>query len=420
MFGVCIEKKRSARLDAPRVGWMIGISKLYCGTATPSDALRYDRDSARLPAHLLQFSRDKKPVVVWNVGRRCNLHCVHCYSQSQDQDYPNELSRAEGVALLEDLAAFGVPVILFSGGEPLLRPDIMELIALAGARGVRAVLSTNGTRVTPVVAERLRDAGVSYVGVSLDGLAATHDHFRGAPGAFDQALRGIRMCLTAGLKVGVRFTVNRWNQSEIGGLFDLIAAEGIPRVCFYHLVYAGRASRRGAPDLTREETRAAVDLIMDRTRALHTAGAAVEVLTVDNHCDGPYVYLRLRRERNPRASAVLELLRMNGGNRSGQGIGCVSWDGAVHPDQFWRQIVLGRVRERPFSQIWSDERHPMLAALRARRTRLKGRCAVCRWLDVCNGNLRARAEAVSGDAWAPDPACYLTDAEIAADGEAPT
>ena len=395
---------------------MIGISKLYCGTVEPSDALRYGRASSRLPSHLLQFSRDKKPVVVWNVGRRCNLRCVHCYSQSYDRAYDGELNHDEGVALIDDLAGFGVPVLLFSGGEPLLRPDLMALVEHARGKGMRAVLSTNGTLLTPDVAARLAGAGLSYVGVSLDGLGMTHDRFRGVPGAFDKALEGIRTCRAAGIKVGLRFTITRQNASEIGGIFDLIESEGIPRVCFYHLVYAGRGTSLAADDMDRKQARAAVDLVMDRTRALHGAGNPVEVLTVDNHCDGPYVYLRMLRERDPRAPKVLELLRMNGGNSSGQGIACVSWDGTVYPDQFWRHLPLGQVRDRPFSRIWADDGHEVLAQLRNRKAYLRGRCTGCRWLDVCNGNLRVRAEAASGDPWAWDPSCYLSDAEIAPDG----
>ena len=392
---------------------MIGISKLYCGTVEASDPLRYGRMSGKLPSHLLQFSKDKKPVVVWNVGRRCNLRCVHCYSHSRDTEYTGELTTEEGFSLLEDLAAFGVPVILFSGGEPLMRPDILELIARARELGLRAVISTNGTLITDETAAALKTADLSYVGVSLDGLRDTNDRFRGLAGAFDMALNGIRTCLRAGIKVGLRFTMNRRNVSDIAGIFDLIEREGIPRVCFYHLVYAGRGSKLVREDLTHEESRAAVDLLMDRTRELHDKGNPIECLTVDNHCDGPYVYLRTLREDAERAATVLELLKMNGGNSTGTGIGCVSWDGAVHFDQFWRHYSPGNVRERPFSQIWTDTAaDETLRKLRERKKHLKGRCAQCKWLNVCNGNFRVRAEAVTGDLWACDPACYLTDEEI--------
>ncbi len=374
--------------------------------------MRYGRYSGRLPSHLLQFSEDKKPVVVWNVGQRCNLKCVHCYSQSYNREYAGELSRAEGINLIEDLARFGSPVILFSGGEPLLRKDLMELGLAATDLGLRAVISTNGTLITPKMAGDLKRIGLSYVGVSLDGMKETNDRFRGVEGAFEAALCGIRNCQNAGIKVGLRFTINRRNAADIPQIFALIEKENIPRICFYHLVYAGRGSALIQEDLDGAETRRVVDLIIDRTRDLHQRGKAVEVLTVDNHADGPYLYLRMIRERSPRSGEVLELLRMNGGNSSGIGIGCVSWDGQVHADQFWRHYAFGNVRQRPFSKIWSDISDPVMAKLKEKKRHVKGRCASCRWLEVCAGNFRVRAEASTGDLWAPDPACYLTDGEI--------
>jgi 12,18-didecarboxysiroheme deacetylase len=391
---------------------MIGISKLYCGTVEASDPLRYERLSAKLPSHLLQFAADKKPVVVWNVGQRCNLKCIHCYSQSQNKEYPGELSTVEGRGLIEDLARFGSPVILFSGGEPLLRKDLLLLAQLATDRGMRAVISTNGTRITKKMAGELKRIGLSYVGVSLDGMQRTNDRFRGVKGAFAAALRGIRNCQDAGIKVGLRFTINRRNASDIPEIFNLLEMENIPRVCFYHLVYAGRGTRLMEEDLDHQETRKVVDMIIDRTQDLHERNKPVEVLTVDNHADGPYLYLRLLRERSARAAEVLKLLQMNEGNSSGVGIGCVSWDGSVHADQFWRYYSFGNVRQRPFSEIWMDRREPLMAKLKEKRKHVKGRCAACRWLDVCSGNFRVRAEAVTGDPWAPDPACYLTDGEI--------
>jgi len=392
---------------------MIGISKLYCGTVEPSDPLRYGRKSKDLPSHLLQFSFDKKPVVVWNVGRRCNLRCVHCYSQSRNQDYSGELSHEEGVRLIDDLAAFGCPVLLFSGGEPLMRPDIFELIEHAATKKMRAVISTNGTLITKEVAKKVRAAGLSYVGISLDGLEETNDLFRGVEGAFKDALEGVRNCLAMGVKVGLRFTMTRSNFKDVGGILDLIEREGIPRVCFYHLVYAGRGSKLVTSSrMSHEETRATVDLIMNRTRSMHERGKPIEVLTVDNHTDGPYLYQRLLREDPGKATAVLELLRMNGGNSTGQGIGCVSWDGSVHPDQFWRHYTAGNVRQKPFSAIWGNPSDELLPKLRTRKKYLEGRCARCKWLDICNGNFRVRAEAVTGNLWAEEPDCYLTDAEI--------
>jgi 12,18-didecarboxysiroheme deacetylase len=392
---------------------MIGISKLYCGTVEPSDVLRYGARAGKLPSHLLQFSADKRPVVVWNCTRRCNLNCVHCYARADRRAGQGELTTDEGIALLEDLAAFGSPVILFSGGEPLIRPDLFDLAARARELGLRVVISTNGTLIEPDTTARLAAIGVSYVGISLDGLRETHDRFRKHAGAFERSMQGIRNCLAAGIKVGVRFTVTKTNAAELPQVFDLVERENIPRVCVYHLVYAGRGSRLMNEDLSHEETRRVVDLIIDRTARLHEKGHPAEVLTVDNHTDGPYLYLRMLRDGHPRAAKVLELLRMNRGNSSGHGIGCVSWDGSVHPDQFWRHLSLGNVRERPFSEIWTDLSNPLLAKLKNKQPHVKGRCARCRFLDICGGNCRVRAEAATGDLWAPDPACYLTDEEIA-------
>jgi 12,18-didecarboxysiroheme deacetylase len=391
---------------------MIGISKLYCGAVEPSDVLRYGRDSGRLPSHLLQFSADKKPVVVWNMTRRCNLKCRHCYAGARDAHFPGELTTSEGKTLIADLASFGSPVILFSGGEPLMRNDLAELAQFAVEKGLRAVISTNGTLLSKEQVDIFKSIGLSYIGVSLDGLKETHDRFRGVQGAFEQTMQGIRTCRDAGIKVGIRFTVNRQNAGEIPFIFDLIEKESIPRVCFYHLVYTGRGSSLIQDDLSAAETRAVIAMIMDRTRDLFERGLPREVLTVDNHADGPYLYLRLLKENPGRAAEVMALLKMNAGNSSGNGIGCVSWDGEVYADQFWRSLSFGNIRTYPFSQIWTDRSNELLIKLKDKKRYVKGRCALCRWLDVCGGNLRTRAESVTGDLWAPDPACYLTDEEI--------
>jgi len=348
---------------------------------------------------------------VWNCTRRCNLRCAHCYTGSEDAVGGGELSDARARAMIDDLAAFGVQVLLFSGGEPLLRPGVLELARHAKQVGLRVVFSTNGTRLTRDVAARMKDAGVSYAGISLDGLAAVNDAFRGAAGAFERAVEGLRACRAEGVKVGLRMTMNRRNVGEIGGIFGLIEREEIPRACFYHLVPSGRG--RSGDALSHAQTRAAVDEIIDRTAALHARGRRVQILTVDNHADGPFVLMRLAREGHARAAEAAELLRRNGGNSAGSGIACVSWNGDVLPDQFWRHRVLGNVTRRPLSEIWSNANggEELLSQLRRRRELLTGRCRRCRWLSVCNGNLRARADA-AGDPWGDDPACYLTDEEI--------
>ena len=397
---------------------MIGISKLYCGAVEKSDVLRYNRMSKMLPSELLQFSRDKKPVVVWNCTRTCNLRCVHCYAHSDARRYEGELTTDEAKAMIDDLAAFGSPVLLFSGGEPCLREDLVELMAYAKGKGMRVVISTNGTLITPEAARQYAEVGLSYVGVSIDGASPeTHDAFRGMPGSFERAMEGIRNAREAGIKVGLRMTINKRNWREIEGVFDIMRCEKINRACFYHLVYTGRGSELMNEDLNHEECREAVRLLMDLTRQWFDEGGKPEILTVDNHADGPFIYQELLKEDPERATEVLELLQFNGGNSTGCGIGCVSWDGEVYADQFWRHFSLGNVRQRPFSEIWTDisrttPQSELMFRLKDKKPFVTGRCAQCKYLGICNGNFRVRAEAATGNLWASDPACYLTDEEI--------
>ncbi|OMQ05944.1 12,18-didecarboxysiroheme deacetylase [Lawsonia intracellularis] len=392
---------------------MIGISKLYCGQVESSDALRYGRHSGKLPSHLLQFSADKKPVVVWNTTRRCNLKCVHCYATALDEEKgADPMSTEQGKALIDDLAAYGAPVLLLSGGEPLVRKDLVELAAYATSQGMRAVISTNGTLITKEKARELKHVNLSYVGISLDGAEEVHNKFRGVPNTFKKTLEGIENCKAEGLKVGLRFTINKRNVADLPIIFDLLRDLEIPRVCFYHLVYSGRGSDLIQEDLSHEETRATIDLIMEKTRKLFEEGYPKEVLTVDNHADGPYVWMRLQKEDPKRAADVFELLQYNEGNSSGRGFACISWDGKVHADQFWRHHTFGNVLERPFSEIWDDPNIELLHKMKNKKEHVKGRCSTCRFLNICGGNFRARAEAYYGDVWAPDPACYLTDDEI--------
>ncbi|MTI81981.1 MAG: putative heme d1 biosynthesis radical SAM protein NirJ1 [Firmicutes bacterium] len=388
---------------------MISVTKLLLDSDNFGDKLRYASDS-RNQVHGTHGGHG--PVVVWNVTRTCNLRCIHCYSSSDGCKYEGEMSTAEGKQFLRDLADFNVPVVLFSGGEPLARPDFFDLATYARELGLRSTISTNGTLITPDVAKKIKEIGVGYVGVSLDGIGENNDRFRGKEGAFDAALKGIRNCLEVGQKVGLRFTINRHNFKELNDIFKLLEQEKIPRACFYHLVYSGRASEMMDEDITHNEARAALDLIIDRTEDMHRRGLNKEILTVDNHADAIYIYLKLKAIDPQRADKAWELLSRNGGNRSGIAIGQVDWHGNVHADQFTQNHTFGNVRERKFADIWTDVNHPILGGLKDRKPLLKGRCKNCQWLNVCNGNFRSRAEAVHNDFWMEDPACYLTDQEI--------
>ena len=377
---------------------MIDFSRLLCDHITNSEALRY----ARSPDW-----RSRRPVVVWNVTKKCNLGCLHCYAGSEDKDYQDELTTQEGETLINDLSKFGAPVILFSGGEPLLRKDLFLLAELAVSLGMRAVISSNGTLVTKETAKKIKETGFSYVGVSLDGSQEINDYFRNRKGAHQKTLRGIRLLKEAGVKVGLRFTLSRHNFNDLTYILDLLEKEDIPRLCIYHLVYSGRAGIKD--DLAPDQRKEAISLIYEKTRRL---GRRKEILTVDNYTDGAFLYLKLKEEDPDKAKEVYSLLKANGGNSSGIGIGCIDHRGNVHPDQFWTSYSLGNVRERSFSEIWMDTSDKVLSGLKERKGLLKGRCGRCVFLEICNGNMRIRALAAHQDLWAPDPACYLSDEEI--------
>ncbi|MEN6412290.1 MAG: putative heme d1 biosynthesis radical SAM protein NirJ1 [Veillonellales bacterium] len=389
---------------------MISVTKLLFATEYFGDSLRYSRHSrgARNGVTI-----DAGPVVVWNSTKTCNLRCRHCYMDSDARQYQDELTTTEAKQFIDDLADFRVPVLLFSGGEPLIRPDFFELAAYAAEKGIRPTLSTNGTLITPEVAGRIKAIGVGYVGISLDGLREVNDKFRGKKGAFRAAMQGIQNCVAAGQRVGLRFTINRHNFQEMDRIFDFIEAENIDRVCFYHLVYSGRGSQMLGEDLTPAESRQAMDIIIRRTRDFEERGLTKEILTVDNHCDGVYMYLKALEKNNyKQAERIKRLISLNGGNRSGIAFAEVDPQGFVHPDQFTQHYTFGNVRQRKFGDIWTDASQPVLAGLKDRKPLLKGRCAACRYLGSCNGNFRTRAEAITGDFWESDPACYLTDEEI--------
>jgi radical SAM protein with 4Fe4S-binding SPASM domain len=390
---------------------MINISRLYCGVASESDGLRYGRGGAGAPA---PSAAERRPVVVWNVTRTCNLRCLHCYSDSAARRYPGELTTGEAREVIRDLAAFRVPAVLFSGGEPLLRRDLFALVAGARRLGLRPTLSTNGTLITEEMARRIRGAGFTYVGISLDGIGEVHDYFRGMRGAFGRTVGGFRHCVAAGQRVGLRLTLTRHTAAELHRIFDFIEAEQINRACFYHLVTSGRGRSLTGDQLSPAETRRALDIILERTADFARRGLAKEILTVDNHADGVYVYLKLLAGDPGRAGDVLRLLEWNGGglHSSGVGIGAIDWVGDVHADQFWTHYCLGNVKRRAFSHIWQDTADPLMAGLKDRRSRITGRCRACRFFNACGGALRVRAELATGDPWAPDPACYLTDAEV--------
>ncbi|MCA9773717.1 MAG: radical SAM protein [Myxococcales bacterium] len=407
---------------------MINVTRLVTGGETESDSLRYGEKRGGegnghghgmghgMGASPPKSASERHPVVVWNLTRTCNLHCVHCYTDSANRAYPGELSLDECRAVIDDLASFGIPALLLSGGEPLVHPHFWEIAGYARSKGLRLTLSTNGTLIDAECAKRIHETGFSYVGISFDGIGEVNDRFRGKKGAYDEALGGVKNLMAVGQKVGLRLTLTRRNYESLDEIFAMIEREGIQRACFYHLVYAGRGGKMQSDDLSHAETRDAMDKIIDHTRDLIAKGLGTEILTVDNHVDGPYIYMRLvRDEELKRAMGALALMEWNGGGMysSGVGIGDIDPQGDVHADQFWQTHGFGNVRERPFSEIWMDESDPLMHGLKHRAEVMNETCKRCYFWKSCGGAFRARAALVHGDPWAMDPGCYLTEKERA-------
>lgn len=379
---------------------MINISKLYCGLAGKSDDLRFGQHKS--------FG----PVVAFNCTNRCNLNCLHCYSSSTADRSNDELSTAEAKQLLSGLAEVNCPVVLFTGGEPLLREDLFELLAEAKRLNLRTAISTNGTLIDSTTADRLAQAGVSYAGVSIDGDEEFHDKFRASKGSFKAALEGIESCKKAGIKTGLRFTVMKQNLLQIQFIFDLAATIGARRICFYHLIRTGRAKELNSQTPTPQQTRKAVETIIEKTSECARKNLIDEVLTVGNHADGPFLLLKMLRENNGNCKTARKLLLANGGNKTGEKIGCVSWDGNVYPDQFWHNYSLGNIKDKTFREIWEDSTEPVLNKLRKKSEFADKRCLSCKWFDLCKGNFRFLGPESDAGYWLNEPACYLTDEEI--------
>ncbi len=398
---------------------MIDIGKLYCGGASTGDGLRYGQASGadahgNMPHGTAKSADGRRPIVVWNVTRTCNLKCIHCYTDSDNKKYRDELSTDEGLKLIDELAAFKIPSLLFSGGEPLIRGDLFKLIEHAAKKEIRPVISTNGTLIDKDRAKSIRDSGIVYAGISLDGMESVNDQFRGVKGAFSKAMKGFENLRSVGQRVGLRLTLTKKNYIDLDDIFDFIEKEYINRACFYHLVYSGRGGNIFKDDLSHSESRHAMDKILARTKDYFERKLDVNILTVDNHADGVYIYRKLLEESPVKAKEVYGLLEWNGGgaNSTGVGIGNIDFTGNVHPDQFWQDYTFGNVRERKFGDIWMDESDPLMAGLKHKADNIKGKCRLCQYKKLCTGSMRVRAQRTFGDPWAPDPQCYLSDEEI--------
>ncbi len=355
------------------------------------------------------------PVVIWNLIRRCNLNCKHCYSLSADTDFPGELSTAEVFEVMADLKAFRVPVLILSGGEPLLRPDIFEISKRAKDQGFYVGLSSNGALIDQAKADQIAEIGYDYVGISLDGIGEVHDKFRRVDGAFEASLKGIRLLKERGVKVGIRFTMTEHNVVSLIELLELFEREDIDKFYLSHLVYAGRGNHYREDDAVHRTTRDAMDMIFERCWSYVEQGLDKEFVTGNNDADGVYFLDWVKRNHPESFDHIAAKLDAWGGNSSGVNVANIDNLGNVHPDTMWWHHDLGNVKTRPFSEIWPDRSDPIMDGLKQNPRQITGRCSDCSYFNICGGNTRVRALQMNDDPWGEDPACYLSNAEISGD-----
>ena len=388
------------------------ITQCLHGRGTVSAVMKHRHTpSGEVPSRYLAFSGMPRPVVFWNLTELCNLSCTHCYSRSgPDRQTKGELTTAEALAFIDDLAAMGVPLILFSGGEPLLRHDIWELADHAAEKGIKIALSTNGTLITAPIADKIKKSGIEYAGISLDGAtAATHDRFRHSPGAFDRSVAAFARCREAGVRCGVRVTLTRENFWELEALIDLARSLGASRFCLYWLVPSGRGSDSYSRlQLGSEEVTEALSLLY--RKAQETDPGAMEFLTVDSPQDCIHLLQSMERDGSPDLADARDLLKsLKGGCSAGERVANVDPRGNVYPCQFARSpdFFIGNIRERPFSTLWTDSAHPVLSRFREKTVRIGGKCGRCGYFGLCGGGCRVRAYVKAGDFGAEDPFCFV-------------
>jgi len=364
------------------------------------------------PTPIKATRKPSGPVVIWNLIRRCNLTCKHCYTTSADIDFPGELSTPEIYTVMDDLKQFKVPVLILSGGEPLLHPDIFDISRHAKEMGFYLALSSNGTLITEQNIKQIADINYQYVGVSLDGIGETHDKFRQKQGSFADSVKGIGLCRDHGIKAGIRYTLTKDNVDDFPAMLQLMDDENIDKFYLSHLNYGGRGNKNRKSDAEFKMTRDVMDQLFEQCLQWEKQGAEREIVTGNNDADAVYFLHWVKKNYPERAEHIEAKLQQWGGNSSGVNVANIDNLGNVHPDTFWWNHNLGNVKDRDFSEIWQDLSDPLMAGLKQSPRPLQGRCGDCHYQAICNGNTRVRAQQIFDNPWAEDPGCYLDASEI--------
>lgn len=354
-----------------------------------------------------KFSGIFRPIITWNLTYGCNLKCIHCYTNAGVKRR-GELSREDCLDLIDQIASIKAPLLIFSGGEPLLRNDFYELAEYAASKNLRLVLSTNGTLISEDVAKRLAQLQFIYIGVSIDSpYPEWHDMFRGVRGAFNDALKGLKNCSKYGLNTGIRYIVTSYNVDDVPDIINLALRMNIRRITFYHLSSSGRAIKLSIDWYMKpNQYFKFMDYLIESSRRY---AHQLEIETTMAPFDGIYVADKISRSHEE-FWELIEVVKAQGG--CGRKIISIYPDGNVYPCQFVDFIMLGNVKERNLREIL-DIRNPGFKYFVEIHKYLKGpKCSKCPFKEVCGGGDRIRAYYLGGGLYGDDPLCYLDTKEI--------
>ncbi len=348
-------------------------------------------------------------IMIWNFTNRCNLLCHHCYSKA-DANEKDTLTLEEIQETIPKLKKAGVNFVIFSGGEPLIRKDIFDIAQCMKDNKIMTYLSTNGMYINEKNVDRIIET-FNYIGISIDGIEEVHDYFRGQEGSYQKSIDAIKLIQKHGGNAGIRFTITKETEKCFYDMFKLVEELNVNKFYISHLVYSGRGLDNLKIDISKEQRREYVDFIIDKAFEYYHSGKNIDLVTGNMEMDAIMLLNKFRKDYPEFSDSLKQKLQSWGGNSAGNRLGNMDWAGNVKPDPFFPQVI-GNYLENDFDKVWCDENNELLGNLRQFPRNISGKCANCDYINICNGGSRSRAYAISGDLWAEDPSCYLTDNEI--------
>jgi len=383
---------------------LIPVTVMVTGKGTVSTRIK-GHYGPRKPS---RFSDILRPIVFWNITYKCNLKCIHCYISAGQYDDRYELTTEEARRVAEETVKIGIPLVILSGGEPLVREDFWEIVEpMANKQRPKLSLSTNGTLITRDIAHKLASYGFVYVGISIDSIVpARHDYFRGVKGAFEAAVRGIKNSLEAGIDVGIRTTITKFNVDEVPAILKWAHDNGIRRVSLYILDTVGRGAFIKDLLPSHDQLKKLAHVLIDEARKY---ADDMEILVVRAQFMGFYIASLLAKNREE----FLQYIKMlDAQGNCGRKSISIYPDGEVKPCQFIDWVSLGNLREQSLSEILRPDNEKLKPFINIEKYLRGERCGKCPFRRICGGGSRGRALALTGDEWGDDPLCFIDYNEL--------